>query len=253
MTVPRPTVYGTHCARVLLVGEAPSRRMTEESHALMRRDLSTLAGTGYPTEYWTTFARCNLLRAWPGRGISGKGDAWDAPTAREAAQALAVELLKDDAQRAIPRFELVVLLGRRVEAAFQVDGRPWFRWGDEAGIGVPSATAPHPSRVSRWWNVDGNEGRARAFWSALPRPNQPCNAEGPDGGAEPLPCRFCLAPLRVGFTRHRWRLSKGGPLACTVCLRVRQADGSTDMESCAAPDPALRAERLIKLRMAGQG
>ena len=144
---------------VLLVGEAPNRKVEGlENAALMRNDLANLANVGWPFEYFRLFARVNVLEFWPGRQPRGKGDLFPLEEARPRARKLRL---------AFPAFELVVLLGRRVQRAFGYDHAEFFdskRDGETWG-----AVAPHPSKVSRWWNDPINVKRAGVFWRGVAR------------------------------------------------------------------------------------
>lgn len=159
--------YGPPCAfepdvATLLVGEAPNRWMGSDPerarHVLFRDDLHDLCDvTGI--QFYRCFARCNLLDRWP--GSSGKGSSFPLAEARVVADALLPELEE--------RFRRVVLVGRRVASAFGPGPatQPWFLWSDCTEFEL--AVVPHPSRVSRWWDVPGNVDQARAFWSKLAR------------------------------------------------------------------------------------
>lgn len=152
----RRLVYGPKEARVLLVGEAPSRRIDHQPHlALMHEGLAELAGVDFPVGWWLLFARANLLPRWPGRA-RGKGDRFPRGEASRRARRL---------RPRFPRFSHVVLLGRRVAGAFDLRGAGWFSWRDAHGTRV--AVAPHPSRVSTWWNDANNVALARSFWREL--------------------------------------------------------------------------------------
>lgn len=153
----RRLIYGPKEARVLLVGEAPSRAIDHQpSLGLLREDLAELAGVEHPIEWWLLFARANLLPRWPGRSPGGKGDRFPREEARRRARRL---------RGRFGRFSRVVLLGRRVEGAFDLRGSGWFAWRDAFKTRV--AVAPHPSKVSRWWNDSNNVALARTFWREL--------------------------------------------------------------------------------------
>lgn len=178
-------VYGRPCVfdpRVctLLVGEAPNRWMHQnpgrEHVVLAREDLAELAGLSL-LDYLRTFARCNLLDRWPGaqKGDRARGgSAFPLEEARPRAEKLREAIFEPSSP--VVR---VVLLGRRVAAAFDREGRsreraalayPFFRWWSETRPGskpVRWVVVPHPSKTSRWWNDAANVAQARLFWRGL--------------------------------------------------------------------------------------
>lgn len=150
---PRRLWYGPKGAAVLVVGEAPARRIAGRPElALVGTGLEELGGLSL-LEWLLRVARVNLLDRWP--GAAPKGDLFDAPAARAHAERL---------RPALPRFRRVVLLGRRVESAFGLERGEWFEARDPEGR---VAVAPHPSRVSHWWNEGANYLAARAFWTGV--------------------------------------------------------------------------------------
>jgi hypothetical protein len=153
--MPGRSWYGVDETGVLLVGESPNRSIVDRPHrALMRPDLAELAGVGFPKEFFHLWARTNVLNRCLGE------DEFPMALARPRAAMLAAATL--------PGFDVVVMLGRRVEAAFDLARSEWFEWRrpwDEWGPMV--AVAPHPSKRSRWWNLPTNVERARQFWRKL--------------------------------------------------------------------------------------
>lgn len=141
--------------KVLIIGEVPTREMHDmgiEDVALLRQDLADLAGLSLMA--WAErFDRINLFPTWQGK--AGRGDAFPIWQARERAQDLVLSLHKHDK---------VVLLGRRVEAAFGLN-QPWLEWRDV--FGTTLAVAPHPSKLSRWWDIVENRANASFFWRQL--------------------------------------------------------------------------------------
>lgn len=117
-------------------------------------------------EYLRRFDRCNLL----------SGPRWSAPRARAAAASL---LIERDNHR-------LVLLGRKVAAAFGVGvEQPTFSIVDLAG-GKRAAVIPHPSGLCRVWNEPGAFERARAVVAAL----EECEGRGRCHGPAAW-CRVC--------------------------------------------------------------
>ncbi len=143
---------------VLLIGEAPGKRGTPSEPALggrIGRRLASLMGCSVEEyERWTV--RINLLPNWPGKASHGNGSRWPTKTARSHARVLVMNRWLDGRS--------VILLGRRVAAAFGIKSdRAWFVW-EEGVIGLRFAVAPHPSGASRWWNDPRNVEAARKFW-----------------------------------------------------------------------------------------
>ena len=152
--------YGPQSPQVVIVGEAPSKWMQESGslNALLNSSLEDLCGLSLH-EFAERFGRVNLLSNWPGRQ-GKKGDAFPMAIATERADIMAFKL--ED----IPK---VVLLGRRVQTAFRLDGElDFFEWVSHP-VMRSVCIAPHPSRVSRWWNEQTNRQKAQAFWSKLAR------------------------------------------------------------------------------------
>jgi len=144
--------------RTLVVAQAPSR--TSDAHEpLTGRSgarLAVLCGLTH-AEFLRRFERVNLLDAYPGK--TGKGDAFDAAAAREAAGRIAPAM----------HGRSTVLLGRNVAAAFMgptlAGAIKPLAWLNCTGFRV--ACCPHPSGVCQWWNDPANVRRARRFWRSL--------------------------------------------------------------------------------------
>jgi len=138
---------------MLVVGEAPSRWMAEngvtEPLVLARKDLAALAGVSM-VEWKELFECVNVLDKWPGK--QGKGDAFPPGEAALAAAKMCPKLKEHDK---------IVLLGRRVEAAFGFGEGPWFTWRGNVAV------SPHPSLINRWWNEQANRIAAARFWGGL--------------------------------------------------------------------------------------
>lgn len=129
-----------------IVGEAPGRN--ESGIALGRLDQSgsRLARAMGVADVRDVARVINLLGFWP--GPSGKGSVAPRAAMREAAAALMPDLRGD-----------VILLGRRVAAAFGIPGQPFLRTARYARCSL--TVVPHPSGVNYWWNDDANTRRAR--------------------------------------------------------------------------------------------
>lgn len=156
--------------RVLIVGEAPNRRMSledrESDEALMIPRLLQMCGLP-DGDFRSCFLRVNLLREWPGRDPSGEGDSFP----RDLASREVPEVLRFLSARTF--VDRVILCGKRVGACFFPSVTrpppPWFTEGaltvDPLLRPVSVVVVPHPSGTSRWWNEEGNRRRAESFWA----------------------------------------------------------------------------------------
>lgn len=142
--------------RPLLVGEAPARTTSPGWPAFYGRQRSArvLWQLGFrvsraPGRPGNTDAM-NLLDRYP-------GESWPENAARRQATRLLMRGL--DGRKA------VVLVGRRVAAAFDAEDRPWLEWFDL--FGRRAAVMPHPSGLNRWWNEVRNYEAARVFAGKL--------------------------------------------------------------------------------------
>ncbi len=142
--------------RLILIGEAPSRRGDPEKPLSAPRTRARLVEVfGEPA--YEAAEKVNLLPAWPGEA-AGKGSAFPLAEARAAAEILlGAWRSRPSSQNAAP-----VLLGRRVAAAFGCRTIPPLLWAGFAGD-VAFAMLPHPSGVDRWWNSIENRAAAREF------------------------------------------------------------------------------------------
>lgn len=143
--------------RTLVIGEAPSRFMHESRCdiplVLAANDLARLCDLNI-SEFHEHFECINVLDRWPGK--EGKGDAF--PLELAAPRAARIVVCEQSRER-------IILLGTRVARAFGVPSMPFFLWFPT--IGHHCAIAPHPSKVSRWWNDIDNRLQAKAFWKGL--------------------------------------------------------------------------------------
>lgn len=135
--------------RTLLIGEAPART-TVGARPFTGPTGRRLAELAALAELRDGFDAVNLLDRWPGRA-GRKGSAFPLALARPAAEALLPRL----------RRRRVILVGRRVAAAFWLARLPYLTWAHEHGVAL--AVLPHPSGVCRWWNEPENVAAASAF------------------------------------------------------------------------------------------
>lgn len=143
--------------RLLIVGEAPSRLVSEPLTGPSGRRLSELMGIEHG-EMLERFERTNLLADWPGR--DGHGSAFPLLLAMSRA----LELREGP-------WDAFLLLGKRVAAAFgfRADVRylAWYEMADRR-----FAVLPHPSGVNRWFNEPANRAQARRFLRSVVRQSQ---------------------------------------------------------------------------------
>lgn len=151
----RPTMP-KRVERVLLIGQAPSRRGRPDRPLIGGRSgafLMELTGCGLQ-QYVRRFERRNLLAEFP--GSAPHGDLFPRLEAREAAERLLPELAG----------RRVVLVGRAVAEAFSQGTGEFYQWvRDERGFEF--AVIPHPSPVNRHWNEPGARAAAMGFFARL--------------------------------------------------------------------------------------
>ena len=143
-------------ARILVVGEAPGARGNVVAFATGGRGSGDRlrAHAGWSDEFWSTCVDAvNLLTIYPGR--DGNGARFDLAAAWRAARRVSVE-----------RYPVVLLCGRRVGAAFGVQGGAYFD-AHVLATGGLAWLVPHPSGVNRWWNDERHRAIARAFFASL--------------------------------------------------------------------------------------
>jgi len=144
---------------IVVVGEAPAR--LNGDHVRTRGRVLKLSGLETWEELLDKVGWLNLIDRWPGH--TGRGAEFPAGQARGAAVRLWADL---------PEGARIVLLGRRVEAAFGIrPGGDYFAWRTVAKDGRERSivTVPHPSGTSRWWSDPANVEQAAQFWSGLVR------------------------------------------------------------------------------------
>jgi uracil-DNA glycosylase len=154
-----------------IVGESPgplgdpNRPLFERSGLPSRSGdfLARLAGCSLQElhDRWTIR---NVLKNFPGRDPSGRGDAFPAEEARQPGE----EILR----RAISCHAKVLVLGKRAAEALGLTDARYLEWykksqanpwhkdtPDTATIGI----LPHPSGINHWWNEPGRLVRAAKF------------------------------------------------------------------------------------------
>lgn len=139
----------------LIVGEAPGKNgnplMPIEGRVGQR--LADCCGLTL-VEFLSTFDRVNLLQVQP--QDSGKGATFNVKEAGRAAREL---------ERTFATRQTVLLLGKRVAAAFRISNVPYF---DCFLVNHAKAyVVPHPSGVNRWWNDPENELQMMRFMQRL--------------------------------------------------------------------------------------
>lgn len=147
----------------IIIGEAPNRigDPTTPIEGRLGRRLAKLAwgdDANIPL-FLAGFDKTNLLRRWPG-ARNGKGSAWNVEKARRAAKTL-VDVMKG---------RMLVLLGRRVAAAFEIKPSRYFKphalYGvqmEECPYKIIAFVVPHPTGINRWYNDPLHRKTAGAF------------------------------------------------------------------------------------------
>lgn len=154
----------------LLIGQAPGPN-TDPDYPLYPAPRTSAGGRlcdlmGLSRgEYIMAFDRVNLLPYFPGKTTANE-DRFPMSPARLAAAVL----------RPMLRGRRVILVGRQVAQAFQVEA-DWHEWVDlragprhaaDRSDGLAQvAVVPHPSGRNHWYNSDLNRERARRFWAEL--------------------------------------------------------------------------------------
>ena len=139
--------------RLLLVGQAPSKRGSSDCplEGAIGRKIASLARISFE-KYLEKTDRMNVFSCWPGKGKSGKGDAF---CVREAKQHAAekVHLLRN---------RCVIFVGKATAAAFCLQAE-FLKWEVSREFACCFAVVPHLSGIVRWWNEPGNRLRAGRF------------------------------------------------------------------------------------------
>ena len=150
-------------SRILLVGQAPSKKVTPALDASTPGSASfrLLALMGITRdEYMERFARVNLLDYWPG-SINGSGSGDKFP--KKAAQA--------SARRILAQFQYpwkILCVGQRVGECFIHKSRlTYYEWMLCPSNFPPAvrdvAVIPHTSGLNRYWNDPSNVKLAEKF------------------------------------------------------------------------------------------
>lgn len=143
--------------RPMIVGEAPPPRGCREPlDGDAGRRMARYAGTTL-SELLRVTDRTNLLSTWPGG--DEQGSEFPPGAARQAAVALAASLTG----------RRVLLLGRRVAAAFGLRSAPILTFMESDELRCTVAVLPHPSGQNTWWNDLGHRATARSFLAELLR------------------------------------------------------------------------------------
>ena len=150
-------------SRILLVGQAPSKKVTPALDASTPGSASfrLLALMGITRdEYMERFARVNLLDYWPG-SINGSGSGDKFPK-KEA---------QDSARRILAQFQYpwkILCVGQRVGECFIHKSRlTYYEWMLCPSNYPPAvrdvAVIPHTSGLNRYWNDPSNVKLAEKF------------------------------------------------------------------------------------------
>ena len=146
--------------KILLVGEAPGKKVEQHPNLWLRPDSSgknhsanrLLSFTGWTVkQYLEIFDRTNFYETAQNNKLNG--NTFPMPRHFDRAEQLLNRMDTKCCGRA-------VLLGRRVTKAFGMKPE-WFKW--VGGI----VAIPHPSGRNRWWNNKGNRREAKKFFKKL--------------------------------------------------------------------------------------
>jgi len=132
-----------------IVGESPNSQGVDKYDTMSGKKLFALMGVELP--WW------NIHGAEPPR--------WSAKVAR--ARTLDWLKMRPGAD------EPLILLGRKVCAAFGVVNEPWLEWYRVPTHGHPMIAMPHPSSRNSWWHVPGNIELARALLVSIVKKEVP--------------------------------------------------------------------------------
>ncbi len=129
----------------LIIGEAPGKNgdASMPCEGRIGARLASCAGITFD-EYLDLFDRVNLLDEQP--QDAPKGMAFNVKLAGKVAHQMELTM---------PRWPFILLLGKRVAAAFKFTSVNYFQ--QVAIDGIPTWVVPHPSGVNRWWNSFDNE------------------------------------------------------------------------------------------------
>jgi uracil-DNA glycosylase len=180
-----PTFQGGPGARFLLVGQAPGPTEIEQGRPFAGRAGRELgrwmarAGFASDEEFRRVTYLAALMRCFPGRLPSGKGDRPPPPGAiRSCASWL-------DAELALLRPRVVIAVGQMAIRRFLGPGPLEERVGRTFGGDPLVLPLPHPSGQSRWLNDPANRERLARALAALDE--QRCLVLGRDPGVPATP------------------------------------------------------------------
>lgn len=133
----------------LLVGQAPSKGRNGLPPFTGRSGIFLAGLVGLPLlDFLGRVEAVNLLKSWPGRSHSSKGDAFPLDRARRAADLIDIDR------------RIVIAVGQGVGRCFDA-GTEYFKANDVRGGII--YVMPHPSGIVTWWNDLDNKRRAATF------------------------------------------------------------------------------------------
>lgn len=136
--------------KILLIGEAPPRGKLLPFEGRSGERLRELMGALWGMSFLMTLFDLPDVEA-------NKGSAFPFPVAREKAETVR-------AGTVLPRFDILLLVGKRMAAAFGVRAH----YFDPCLLkGVVAYVIPHPSGSNHWWNNEFNRYKARNFFGFL--------------------------------------------------------------------------------------
>lgn len=149
--VQRPRIVRPPGDRVLILGQAPGRRLAPALDPEATRTGAWLARMCAlePDAFRSTFELGNVLDYYPGT-LGSTGDRFPLRAAKEAAAGLD-----------LARYDRVVALGGVAVALGMRGAIEWLAWREHRGTLV--GPLPHPSGLNRWYTVRQNLDAARAF------------------------------------------------------------------------------------------
>ena len=129
--------------RVIIVGEAPNTRGFDKYNTQSGQRLLKMAGEELP---WH-----NVYETLP--------EKWEPEVARERIRTWLTQHPYDS--------EPLILLGRKVQAAFDIYNAEWLSWWASPEHRHPMIIFPHTSGRVQWWNDEKNMATATELLQAL--------------------------------------------------------------------------------------